>query len=171
MNNLSEAAEVYGSFRAHVSTIIVSIVAFFVIVYSVKTLINNRNYVETLATVTSANCKKNRQNDSKGNTSVMYKCNVNLNYNTPITNERTIIKTNSNVEYDKDDEITIGYNKNNPKDVLTNFKLRKYGPIGAIIVMLVITSLSFANLHYVRKYKSVARLEGITGFISNVVRR
>ena len=171
MNNLSEAAEVYGSFRAHASTIIVSIVAVLVLVYSVKTLINNRNYVETQATVTSANCNKNRQNDSKGNTSVIYKCNVNLDYNTPNATEKTTIKTNSNTEYEQGDVLTIGYNKNDPKDVLTNFKLREYGPIGAIIFMLVITSLSFVNLHYVKKYKSVARVEGVTGFISNVVRR
>ena len=171
MNNLSEAAEVYGSFRAHVSTIILSIVAILVIGFSVKTLINNRNYIETRATVNSANCKKNRQNDSNGNTNIMYKCNVNLDYNTPNATEKTTVKTNSSTEYEQGDIITIGYNKNNPKDVLTNFKLREYGPIGAIIFMLVITSLSFVNLHYVKKYKSVARVEGVTGFISNVVRR
>jgi hypothetical protein len=167
MNNLSKAAELYGSFRAHMSTIILSIVAIFVIGFSVKTLINNRDYVETRATVNSANCKESGQ-DRK---TVMYKCHLDLDYNTKNATERTKVNTESSTEYTQGDIISIGYNKNKPKDVLTNFKLREYGPIGAIIFMLIITSLSFVNLHYVRKYKSVARVEGVTGFISNVVRR
>ena len=171
MNKFSEAAEVYGTFRAYTSVIMLSIISILVIFFSVKTLINNRNYIETQATVTSANCKKNHQNNSKGKTNVMYKCNVNLDYNTPNATEKTTIKTNSNSEYEQGDILTIGYNKNDNKDVLTNFKLREYGPIGAIMFMLVITSLSFVNLHFVKKYKSVARVEGITGFISNVTRR
>ena len=167
MNNLSEAAEVYGSFRAHMSTIILSIVAILVIGFSVKTLINNRNYIDTKATVTSANCKESGQ-DRKN---VMYNCHLDLDYNTTNATERTKVNTESSTEYTQGDIISIGYNKNKPKDVLTNFKLREWGPIGAIIFMLIITSLSFVNLHYVRKYKSVARVEGVTGFISNVVRR
>ena len=167
MNNLSEAAEVYGSFRAHMSTIILSIVAILVIGFSVKTLINNRNYIETQATVNSANCKE----FGKNHNNVMYKCNLDLDYNTQNATERKKVNIESSTEYLKGDIISIGYNKNKPKDVLTNFKLREWGPIGAIIFMLIITSLSFVNLHYVRKYKSVARVEGVTGFISNVVRR
>jgi uncharacterized membrane protein len=171
MNNLSEAAGIYGSFRAHVSTIIMSIICVLVIFFSIKTLINNMNYVETQATVKSASCKKNKHSDSNGNTNIMYKCNLELSYQDK--NNTGNVKTNSmsSNKYDKGDIITIGYNKNNPQDVLLNFKLRKWGPIAAIFFMLLITSFSFVNLYYVRKYKSVARVEGVTGFISNVVRR
>ena len=167
VNSLTKAEQVYGSFRAHLAAIFITIIGIVLIVLCIKGIISSNKYNNTtVATIIDADCNKINTEDT-----IKYNCSLDVNYTIDNTKFENNINTTSSYKYKVGDTLNLGYNKNDKNDISLDFKIIRWVSIIGIILITMIMIGTYANLYIVRKNKTIAGVEGAVSFVRDITRK
>ena len=159
-----ETTAIYGRIRSILGTIFGTIFAIVFMIIGIRMFMDSRKYKNTvMADITSASCYKiNAENSG-------YHCELNVTYSVNDKQYTVNLKPKDNKKYVIGNKLLIGYNINDPKDIIV--------PINQVFILLfffgglfMIIS-SWVHLYFVMKSKTYAAIEGSAGFYNNFIRR
>ena len=174
MDQLSQTAEIYGTLKSALTTLVVTAIGLPIIIFLIILYSKNKNFKSTKAKIIEPNCDElvetsYNDKDKKYITNKYFSCNMLIEYNVNGKKmENRIIKSNSNIKYRKNDTLYIGYLPSNPYNISLDYKSKKTISIVGIVIIIIIMFLTFLNLYLVIKYKSFARVQGALGIASNL---
>ena len=138
-----------------ISLVIGIIISIVLIVIGISVITKKKVYIETVqATVTKSTCSQ-----VSGNSTVMYKCDMDIEYKVGGKDYVASLEKTSNIKYQVGSKLEIYYDKNNPENASTSKDSNLIAYI-LIPVALTIMAAVIVNLYLVRKYKGYAAISG-----------
>lgn len=167
MNKVVSASQAYGSFRAHISTIIITFIGVIGIICCLVMLLKTIKYKTISGRIENANCKQTHNNNDNSN-QILYNCNLEVNYTIDNKRFNENIDKISSFKYKSNTPVKLSYNKNDKTDISLDIAMTRWVSGIIIIFLAFIMVMSHINLHMVKTNKDIAGVEGALGFISNV---
>lgn len=157
-----ETTALYGRIRTILGTITATVFAIVFIIIGTRMFMDSRKYQTTvIADITNSSCYKT---ENEG-----YRCELNVSYKVNGKTYTSNVSPGDNKKYNTGNKIVIGYNKDDPNDIVV--------PLNKIFIMLFVFGgllmliSSWVHLYFVMKSKTFAAIEGTSGIIDNFILR